>query len=170
MIRLFRTVLGFGALAAVALVVWHYAPFATRVTLALVGALVFCGLLWIFGRDLPQWIVVAYRDRYPSTPSTTRAYTHWPPWEVPRILAVNGTGGDMEDYLRLQERLTPVPGPIPVAILLNMRDSALRNEYHDTKLYLDRATGQHWIEYGYEVNWYQWIELVPVSLPADHEM
>ncbi len=164
-----KTILGYGALIAATAFITLYWPDAANLISSgagLFGSLflvaVGAWLIWIIGRSVFDRLVDAWRDGYPTAIHASRKN---PPWQVPRTLSSRGSPRDKADYRLLQKRLSVVPGAIPEAITRDRQHSGWLNAYFDPALYLDRETGQYWVEYGYEVGFNQWTDLIPVRPP-----
>lgn len=80
-------------------------------------------------------------------------------------MSASGSPQEKADLRLLRARLRVVPGPVPDKILRETRASVPGNDHFEPVLYLDRKTGQDRVEYGYEVGFSQWEELIPVNPP-----
>jgi hypothetical protein len=161
-----KAILGYGALIAVTFFVSAYWPGEAHAIIAGLGfvlmAALIGGLFWIVGMPATARLIEAWRDGYPTALHASRKN---PPWQAPRTLSSRGTAKDQADYRVLLKRLTLVPGAIPDAIIGDVKNSLWRNDYFEPALYLDRETGQYWVEYGYEAGFNQWTDIAPVRKP-----
>ena len=88
-----------------------------------------------------------------------------PPWHRPRYVSECGTPEDRANFHALRKRLKPLSNPIAVETLRKVqRKDAPLNDYFTPCAFVDRLTGQKWVEIGYEVGFNQWCELVPIGI------
>jgi hypothetical protein len=162
-----KFILVYGALIAGTFFVSSYWPIAAHMIIVGLGFVMIAALLggffWIVGPPTIARLIEAWGDGYPTVLHASRKN---PPRQVPRILSSKGSARDKADGRLLRKRLAPVPGELPDTVWCNIPNSTLRNHYFEPKLYLDRETGQYWVEYGYEAGHSEWTEIAPVRPPV----